>query len=44
MIDGDYYRSSANETVKASKLPWELIQVQKPQSPCEITLGIPMDS
>ena len=41
MINGDYYRSSANETVKASKLPWEFIHVHKPQSPYEITLGIP---
>lgn len=22
MIDGDYYRSSTNEAVKAAKLPW----------------------
>ena len=28
MIDGDYYRSSANEAEKATKLPCKLIHVQ----------------
>ena len=27
MIDGDYYRNSANEAVKATKLPWELFHL-----------------
>ena len=28
MIDGHYYRNSANEAVQASKLTWELMHVK----------------
>ena len=27
-IDGDYYRNSANEAIKAANLPWESIHVE----------------
>ena len=33
MTEGNYYRQRANEAVKASKLPWELIHVQPHKGP-----------